>query len=96
MMQLAQNIIDVIKEEMNEEHGGPKLIMGDVNAVPESLRFFELAHERAIALMRKLEYLRIHPEHVPPGFLWGLPVLIKDLAVVKGLILISSFRRPVP
>ena len=34
---MTDNIIDAIKEEMDEEHRGPKLTMGDFNAAPVSL-----------------------------------------------------------
>ena len=58
-----------------------------VNAVPEELRFFELARQRAEALEPKLAHLRKHPDEVPRGYLWGLPILIKDLTMVKGVFL---------
>lgn len=55
-----------------------------VHAVPEQLRFFDLARQRAQALAPTLARLRQHPEQEPPGYLWGLPILVKDLTTVKG------------
>ena len=56
----------------------------DVNAVPEGLRFFAVARKRAEAMAPKLDHLRRHPCEAPAGFLWGLPVLVKDLTMVQG------------
>jgi amidase len=48
-----------------------------INALPT--RCFERARAKADALMKK------RPDPVPPGYLHGLPVAIKDLAEVEGV-----------
>lgn len=50
---------------------------GAINALPT--RCFERARAKAEALMKK------RPDPVPPGYLHGLPVAIKDLAEVEGV-----------
>ena len=49
---------------------------GQVNATP--IRCFDRARRRARAL-------RVPDSAAPPGYLWGLPVLIKDALPVSGL-----------
>lgn len=50
-------------------------VEGDVNALPTLC--LDRARDRAKGLK--------HPENPPPGYLWGLPVAIKDLTEVEGV-----------
>lgn len=53
---------------------------GEVNAVPIH------CYERALARAKLLE-VQGHPSHKDqPGYLWGLPILVKDLNSVEGVL----------
>ena len=54
-----------------------------VNAVPT------LCADRARAAARALAR-RGHPTHPPPGYLWGLPIVVKDLSAVAGVLWTSG------
>ena len=49
-----------------------------INAVPT------LCADRARAAARALAR-RGHPRNRPPGYLWGLPIVVKDLSAVAGV-----------
>eukprot|EP00510_Aplanochytrium_minuta_P001744 CAMPEP_0184008646 /NCGR_PEP_ID=MMETSP0954-20121128/2099_1 /TAXON_ID=627963 /ORGANISM="Aplanochytrium sp, Strain PBS07" /LENGTH=363 /DNA_ID=CAMNT_0026287799 /DNA_START=66 /DNA_END=1154 /DNA_ORIENTATION=- len=55
-----------------------------INALPKRLQFFKQARKDAQDLENRFEYFRCNPEEVPRSFLWGLPVVVKDLTEVKG------------
>ena len=62
---------------------------GFVNAIP--ITCFERARQRAMALMADAHRAEDHAH--PPGFLYGLPILVKDDQAVSGVQWCKGFYR---
>lgn len=62
---------------------------GFVNAIP--IRCFKRARKRAMAMMADSRKAEDHAH--PPGFLYGLPILVKDDQAVAGVPWCTGFYR---
>ena len=72
------NLLDVLENRIRD------LESTNVNALPFALRNFERARKEAKAIVPILEHYRKHPKQVPIGYLWGLPIIVKDTVPVVG------------
>ena len=71
-----EQLLDVLENRIHELDGT------NINALPFALRRMKHARAAAKAILPSLEHYRQFPKQVPKGYLWGLPVVVKDTVAV--------------